>query len=164
VEFTTADLSDEHLESVQAAEPVFRDFGGIDRFWGPIETVRVFEDNALVRQALESKGGGRVLVVDGGGSLRSALVGGRLASLAHANGWAGLLINGCVRDSEELRRVSLGIRARATIPRPGGKIGVGERRVPVTFAGVAFIPGHFLYADADGVLVSRRNLLPAPHP
>jgi regulator of ribonuclease activity A len=87
-----------------------------------------------------------------------------LASLAHANGWAGLLINGCVRDSEELRRVSLGIRARATIPRPGGKIGVGERRVPVTFAGVAFIPGHFLYADADGVLVSRRNLLPAPHP
>jgi regulator of ribonuclease activity A len=164
VEFTTADLSDVHLESVLAAEPGFRDFGGIDRFWGPIDTVRVFEDNALVRQALESKGGGRVLVVDGGGSLRSALVGGRLAALAHANGWAGLLVNGCVRDAEELRRVPLGIRARATIPRPGGKTGVGERGVPVTFAGVAFIPGHFLYADADGVLVSHRNLLSGPHP
>jgi regulator of ribonuclease activity A len=164
VEFTTADLSDVHPESVLAAEPVFRDFGGIDRFWGPIETVRVFEDNVLVRQALESKGGGRVLVVDGGGSLRSALVGGRLAALAQANGWAGLLINGCVRDSEELRRVPLGIRARASIPRRGGKTGVGERGVPVTFAGVAFIPGHFLYADADGVLVSHRNLLPGPPP
>lgn len=165
MEFTTADLSDEHPDSVLAAEPVFRDFGGIDRFWGPIETVRVFEDdNALVRQALESKGGGRVLVVDGGGSLRSALVGGRLAGLALANGWAGLLINGCVRDSEELRRVPLGIRARAAIPRRGGKTGVGERGVPVTFAGVAFIPGHFLYADADGVLVSHRNLLPGAHP
>jgi regulator of ribonuclease activity A len=164
VEFTTADLSDVHPDSVLAAEPVFRDFGGLDRFWGPIETVRVFEDNVLVRQALESKGGGRVLVVDGGGSLRSALVGGRLAALAQANGWAGLLINGCVRDSEELRRVPLGIRARATIPRRGGKTGVGERGVPVTFAGVAFIPGHFLYADADGVLVSHRNLLSGPHP
>ncbi len=164
MEFTTADLSDVHSESVLTAEPVFRDFGGIDRFWGPIETVRVLEDNALVRQALESKGRGRVLVVDGGGSLRSALVGDRLAALAHANGWAGLLINGCVRDSEKLRRVPLGIRARATIPRRGGKSGAGERGVPVTFAGVAFIPGHFLYADADGVLVSPRNLLPGPTP
>jgi regulator of ribonuclease activity A len=164
VEFTTADLSDAHPDSVLAAEPVFRDFGGLAKFWGPIETVRVFEDNALVRQALESKGEGRVLVVDGGGSLRSALVGGRLAALAHANGWAGLLIHGCIRDSEELRRVSIGIRALAAIPTRGGKAGTGERGKPLAFAGVAFIPGHFLYADADGVLVSQRNLLPAPHP
>ena len=146
-----------------AAEPVFRDFGGLAKFWGPIETVRVFEDNVLVQQALESRGGGRVLVVDGGGSLRSALVGGRLAALAHTNGWAGLLIHGCVRDSEELSRVPMAIRALAAIPTRGGKAGAGERGKPVTFAGVAFVPGHFLYADADGVLVSPRNLLPGPH-
>ena len=163
MEFTTADLSDAHAGSVMAAEPVFRDFGGLAKFWGPIETVRVFEDNVLVQQALESRGGGRVLVVDGGGSLRSALVGGRLAALAHTNGWAGLLIHGCVRDSEELSRVPMAIRALAAIPTRGGKAGAGERGKPVTFAGVAFVPGHFLYADADGVLVSPRNLLPGPH-
>ena len=164
MEFTTADLSDAHAETVLAAEPLFRDFGGLAKFWGPIDTVRVFEDNVLVRQALESRGGGRVLVIDGGGSLRSALVGSRLAALAHTNGWAGLLIYGCIRDSEELRRVPLAIRALAAIPRRGGKAGAGKRGIPVTFAGVAFIPGHFLYADADGVLVSPQNLLPGPPP
>jgi regulator of ribonuclease activity A len=164
VDFSTADLSDAHPESVQTLEPLFRNFGGVVRFWGPIETVRVFEDNALVRQALESEGGGRVLVVDGGGSLRTALVGGRLAALAHANGWAGLLINGCVRDSDELGLVPIGLRALATIPTRGGKAGVGERGKQVTFAGVAFVPGHFLYADRDGALLSRWNLLSGSPP
>jgi regulator of ribonuclease activity A len=164
VEFTTADLSDAHPGRVQTVQPVFRDFGGVTRFWGPIETVRVFEDNVIIRDALESKGGGRVLVVDGGGSLRSALVGGRLVALAKANGWAGLLINGCVRDAEELRQVAIGIRALATIPTRGGKAGTGEPGKRVTFAGVAFVPGHFLYADPDGVLLSEQDLLSVRNP
>jgi regulator of ribonuclease activity A len=164
VEFTTADLSDANPDRVQTVQPLFRDFGGVTRFWGPIETVRVFEDNALVRKALESKGEGRVLVIDGGGSLRTALVGGRLVALAKANGWAGLLINGCVRDADELRQVAIGIRALATIPTRGGKAGEGEPGKRLTFAGVAFVPGHFLYADADGVLLSERDLLSGPSP
>jgi regulator of ribonuclease activity A len=116
-------------------------------------------DNGLVRQVLESPGEERVLVVDGGGSLRCALVGGRLASLARANGWAGLLINGSVRDSAELRQMAVGIRALDTVPRRSGKDGAGERGGSVVFAGVAFSPGRFLYADEDGILLAERDLL-----
>ncbi len=159
MEFTTADLADAYPSLVQVAAPVFREYGALSKFSGPIETLSVFEDNALVRQVLESGGGGRVLVVDGGGSLRCALVGGRLASLAHANGWAGLLINGSVRDSAELSQVAIGIRALGTAPRRSGKDGTGERGRSVTFAGVAFVPGTFLYADSDGILIAEQNLL-----
>jgi regulator of ribonuclease activity A len=159
VDFATADLCDAFPRAVQLAEPLFREYGAVAKFAGAVETLRVFEDNALVRQALETEGAGRVLVVDGGGSLRCALVGGRLAALAHTNGWSGLLINGCVRDSSEIRQVPLGIRALNTAPMPAGKKGVGEQGGIVTFAGIGFSPGHFLYADGDGILLADRNLL-----
>jgi regulator of ribonuclease activity A len=155
----TADLCDEFGAEVQVAEPLFRDWGGAAAFAGSIETLRVFEDNALVRQVLESAGRGRVLVVDGGGSLRKALVGGNLAGLAQRNGWTGLVVHGCVRDSEELRATAVGIKALQTVPRKSAKDGVGEQGIPVTFAGVTFVRGHFLYADADGIIVAERDLL-----
>jgi regulator of ribonuclease activity A len=159
VEFTTADLCDGYPELVQVADPVFREYGGLAKFSGPIETLRVFEDNALVREVLESAGKGRVLVIDGGGSARCALVGGRLASLACDNGWAGVLVNGAVRDSAELNQVPVGIRALHTSPMRSCKHGEGERGGRFTFAGVAFVPQAFLYADSDGVLLAQRDLL-----
>jgi regulator of ribonuclease activity A len=159
VEFTTADLCDGYPELVQVADPVFREYGALAKFSGPIETLRVFEDNALVREVLESEGKGRVLVIDGGGSQRCALVGGRLASVARENGWAGVLINGAVRDSAELNQVPIGIRALHTSPMRSGKHGEGERGGRLTFAGVAFVPQAFLYADSDGILLAQRDLL-----
>lgn len=143
---------------MHVAEPRFFDFGGRAEFAGEIETVRVLEDNALVRRILEGEGRGRVLVVDGQGSLRCALVGGRLVALAAANGWAGLVVNGCVRDVGEIAVVSLGVKALAACPRPPAKTGAGEQSVPVTFAGITFTPGHLLWGDEDGLLVGPREL------
>lgn len=151
--FTTADLCDEQGDAVRVAEPVFRDYGGVRSFSGEVETLRVFEDNALVRAVLEDAGRGRVLVVDGGGSLRSALVGGKLAALAAANGWSGLVVYGAVRDLSELAGARVGIKALAACPRKSGKTGAGERGVPVSVAGLAIRPGEYLWADEDGVLV-----------
>jgi regulator of ribonuclease activity A len=159
VGFTTADLSDAYPDLVQVVEPVFRAYGAETTFSGPVETLKVFEDNALVRQVLESPGEGRVLVVDGGGSLRCALLGGRLAYLARATGWAGVLINGAVRDAAELNQVPIGIRALNTMPRRSEKTGSGERGGMVVFAGASFRRHQYLYADDDGILVAERNLL-----
>jgi regulator of ribonuclease activity A len=156
--FATPDLCDEFGAEVRVAEPLFRDFGGVEHFAGPIATLRVFEDNALVRQALEMPGGGRVLVVDGGGSLRSALVGGNLAALARDNGWSGLVVYGCIRDAAELASTSVGVKALHAVPRRSAKAGAGERGVPVAFAGVTFTPGAWLYADRDGIVVADRKL------
>jgi regulator of ribonuclease activity A len=155
----TADLCDEYGAQVQVAEPLFRDWGGAASFAGLIETLRVLDDNALVRETLETHGRGRVLVVDGGGSLRTALVGGNLAALAHRNGWSGLVVHGCVRDSAELSATPVGIKALQAVPRKSAKDGAGERGVPVTFAGVTFAPGAHLYADPDGIVVADRDLL-----
>ncbi|MGH7580077.1 MAG: ribonuclease E activity regulator RraA [Gemmatimonadales bacterium] len=149
----TPDLCDRLGDRVSVAEPVFGDFGGRSSFAGAIETVRVFEDNALVRQVLESPGQGRVLVVDGGGSRRCALVGGRLAQLASANGWSGIVVNGCVRDVGEIAAAGVGVKALAPCPRPPAKTGAGERGVTVSFAGVTFTPGHSLWGDEDGLVV-----------
>lgn len=157
--FATTDLCDEFGAEVSVAEPLFRDWGGAASFAGPIETLRVFEDNGLVRQALEGPGQERVLVVDGGGSLRTALVGGNLAALAHRNGWAGLVVHGCIRDAAEIAATPIGVKALSAIPRKSAKAGAGERGVPVTFAGVTFFPGAHLYADRDGIVVADRNLL-----
>ena len=154
----TADLCDEFGDDVHVAHPIFRDWGGVERFAGPIATLRVHEDNALVRQALETPGQARVLVEDGGGSLRTALVGGNLATLAQRNGWAGIVVHGCVRDVAELAATQVGIKALAAVPRRSAKDGAGARDVEVTFAGVTFIPGHWLYADRDGVVVTERRL------
>jgi regulator of ribonuclease activity A len=147
------DLLDAHPE-LQAAEPVFRDFGGSQAFAGPVETLAVFEDNTLVREALESPGDGRVLVVDGRGSLRCALVGDRLAALGMEQGWVGIVVNGCVRDTAELARLPIGIKALAAHPRRSEKGGQGRQGVAVEFAGVTFEPGAWCYADADGIVIA----------
>lgn len=152
--FATADLCDAHGERLQVAEPVFQDFGASGAFEGGIATVRALEDNTQVRAMLETAGDDRVLVVDGGGSRRCALVGDRLAQLAIDNGWAGLVVFGCVRDSAALRQMPVGIKALGVCPRRSRKLGQGERDVAVAFAGVSFEPGAHLYADADGVVVS----------
>ena len=154
----TADLCDEFGAEVRVAEPLFRDWGGVERFAGPIATLKVFEDNALVRQALEHPGEGRVLVVDGGGSLRTALVGGNLAARAHRNGWSGVVVFGGIRDAAELAATPVGVKALQAVPRKSAKDGSGERGIAVTFAGVTFAPGAWLYADRDGIVVADRKL------
>lgn len=156
--FKTADLCDEFGTSVQVAEPIFQDFGGIEAFSGQIATLKVFEDNVLVRQELELEGDGRVLVVDGGASTWCALTGDRLAQLAYDNGWSGLVINGCIRDSAEIAKIHIGLKALHTVPRKSRKEGKGERSIPVKFAGITFHPGHYLYADEDGLIVSPQAL------
>lgn len=154
----TTDLCDAHPEQVRVVEPLFREFGGKTVFEGPIATLEVFEDNSLVRTALEEPGLGRVLVVDGRGSLRCALVGGNLAALAEKNGWSGLVVFGAVRDARELAAAKVAVRALAAHPRKSEKKGAGRRDVPVTFAGVTFTPGEWLYGDEDGLIVSARPL------
>jgi len=154
----TADLCDEHGDAVQVCEPLFQTFGGRHAFAGPVSTVRCFEDNSRVKEAVESPGAGHVLVVDGGGSRRRALFGDKLGSAAVRNGWAGVIIHGCIRDSAELGRMDLGIRALGTMPLRSEKRGEGERDVPVRFAGVTFRPGEHVYVDEDGVIVARGPL------
>jgi regulator of ribonuclease activity A len=161
--FATCDLCDANEDkladgSLHVLPPVFRDFGKHARFAGPARTLKVFEDNVLVRAALETPGEGSVLVVDGGGSLRCALVGGNLGALAQKNGWAGIVVYGCVRDSAELKQCEIGIRALATHPRRSIRKGVGERDLAVDIAGVSVRPGDWVVADEDGMLVSRTKL------
>jgi len=155
---STPDLCDRFGDLLQVAEPRFRDYGGTVAFAGTIETLKLREDNALVRRLLETPGRGRVLVVDGEGSLRSALVGGQLAALAAQNDWRGIVVHGAVRDAAELAAAATGIKALALSPRKSGKAGAGAQGVPVSFAGVTFTPGHFLWADADGIVVAERDL------
>jgi regulator of ribonuclease activity A len=155
----TPDLCDRFGDLVRVAEPLFRDFGGMPAFSGEVETLRVFEDNALVRATLDTPGRGRVLVVDGGGSLRTALLGGNLAALASRNGWSGIVVYGAVRDLSELAAAPIGIRALAASPRRSAKTGEGDRAVAVTLAGVTVKPGHFLWADPDGIVLAERDLL-----
>jgi regulator of ribonuclease activity A len=148
----TADLLDEHPDAA-VCTLTFRQFGGVAAIDGRVATVRCFEDNVLVKQRVSEPGEGRVLVVDGGGSLRIALVGDNVASLALENGWAGLIINGCVRDSADLRGLALGIKALGTHPKPSSKTGAGELDVPVTFGEVTFTPGARVASDDDGIVV-----------
>jgi len=151
--FATADLTDEH-PGVQVLEIPLRDFGGRHAFHGPVTTLKVFEDNSLVREAFEEAGAGRVLVVDGGGSLRRALVGDVLAELAQRNGWAGAIVYGCIRDSSPIAGIDIGLKALGTQPRKSVKRGEGQRDVAVHFGGVTIQPGQYLYADADGVVIA----------
>ena len=149
---STSDLLDEHPDAA-TCETQFRQFGGVRSFSGRVATVRCREDNVLLRRRCEEAGAGRVLVVDGGGSYRCALCGDTIAALALANGWSGLVINGCVRDVEALAQLAIGIKALGTNPRPSGKAGDGDVDVPVTFGGVEFRPGAMLHSDEDGVVV-----------
>ncbi len=159
--FATTDLSDKYTTAVQVADPIFRDFGGQTVFHGPAKTLKLFEDNTLVRASLEQPGEGRVLVVDGGGSMRCALVGDQLGELGVNNGWAGILVYGCIRDSAVIATQAIGVKAMNTHPRKSLKKGVGEENLTVSFAGVTIAPGDWIYADADGVLVSAEELAPA---
>ncbi len=154
----TTDLCDAHEDEVRVVEPMFSSFGGRDAFHGRIVTLKLFEDNSLVRKAVESSGEGRVLVIDGGGSLRRALVGDQLAALAVKNGWAGIIVYGCIRDSRAIREMDIGVLAIDTHPMKTVKRNVGEADIPVSFGGVTFTPGEWLYADEDGVIVSATAL------
>lgn len=160
--FSTCDLCDvyknESTGSFRVLPPVFLHFGAIQRFCGSVVTVKCFEDNSLVKLAVDSAGEGRVLVVDGGGSLRRALFGGNLAAAAARNGWAGVVIDGCVRDVAELATSNTGIRALASMPLPTEKRNEGQRDVAVQMQGVWVRPGDWLYADEDGIVVSDRAL------
>ena len=156
--FQTADLCDAHSDTLQIVEPLFRDYGGNLSFCGPISTIKTFEDNTLVRAAVESPGEGRVLVVDAGGSMRCAMLGDNLAKLAVDNAWAGVVMYGCIRDSAEIHTMPLGVKALATHPLKSIKADYGQRDIEVRFGGVIFRPGEYLYADSDGIVVSPTPL------
>mmetsp|Transcript_3522 Transcript_3522/g.4239 ORF Transcript_3522/g.4239 Transcript_3522/m.4239 type:complete len:168 (+) Transcript_3522:90-593(+) len=156
---TTCDLCDLHGDSLKyPTASLFRDFGGLVHFEGGIETVQCFEDNSFVKAVLDEPGHGRVLVVDGGGSLNRALLGDQVAAKALKNGWSGLLINGCIRDSKEVATMKVGVKALGTCPRKTEKRGCGVRGIPVQFAGVTFFPGTYLVADEDGIVVGEEVL------
>jgi regulator of ribonuclease activity A len=158
----TCDLCDAHEEDTSGAfrvlPPVFRDFGAAARFSGPVATVRCLEDNSRIREAVNSPGEGRVLVVEGGGSVRRALVGGNLAAAAARNGWAGIVVDGAVRDLVELTAAGIGIKALALMPLRSVKRNQGERDLAVEIQGVPVRPGDWLYADEDGIVVSAAPL------
>jgi regulator of ribonuclease activity A len=153
VGMTVADLCDAHEDEIEVCVLALRDFGGRRAFSGPIRTVRCHEDNSLVKATLETPGEGCVLVVDGGGSLRRALVGDMLAATAVANGWAGIVVNGAVRDTAVLANLELGVKALGSIPMRSVKRGEGVVDTPVAFGGVVFVPGDRLHADEDGVAI-----------
>lgn len=154
---STADLCDAH-PGVEVLEPGFINFGGIDRFSGEAVTVKVFEDNSRVREMLAEAGRGRVLVVDGGGSIRCAMLGDTLARMAADNGWSGVVVYGCVRDADELGRIALGIQAIGTHPRRSDKRGEGEIGATLRIGGVPVRPGDWIYADNDGIVIARERL------
>ncbi|WP_194420406.1 ribonuclease E activity regulator RraA [Microbacterium abyssi] len=151
----TADLYDEFGDDLQSVSLQFRSFGARSAFDGPIRTVRCFEDNALVKATLATPGDGAVLVIDGDGSLNTALMGDLIAESAVANGWAGVVIHGAIRDSVAIGGLELGVKALGTNPRKSAKLGAGEVDVDVEFGGVVFRVGQHLYADEDGILVER---------
>jgi regulator of ribonuclease activity A len=161
VSFLTADLFDAHGDRLRICEVQFREFGGTRRFHGPVRTIKTFEDNALIKRTLSERGQGAVLVIDGGASLRCALIGDVIAALAERNGWAGVVVYGAVRDTAALGRLGLGIKALGSNPRKSGKSGAGELDGPISFGGVDFAAGDWLYGDEDGIVVSE-HALPEP--
>jgi len=157
--FNSNDLYDKHLENIQVAAPIFKDFGGRKKFYGEIRTVKAFEDNTYIKAAFEEDGTGKVLVVDGAGSLRCAIMGDQVAALGKKNGWEGIIIFGCIRDSVDVGKLAFGVKALATIPRKTIKRQQGVRDIPVHFADVHFISGHYVYSDEDGILISDKPLI-----
>jgi regulator of ribonuclease activity A len=155
---STPDLSDEAPE-VCAIELQFNNYGAIKQFGGQVVTIKCHEDNSLVKQCVGEPGAGRVIVVDGGGSLRRALLGDMLAEKAAANGWSGLVINGVIRDVDEIGQIGLGVQALGTCPIKTEKLGVGQRDITLQVGGVTIAPGDYVYADNNGVIVSKRPLL-----
>ncbi|MBT3618872.1 MAG: ribonuclease E activity regulator RraA [Porticoccaceae bacterium] len=155
---STPDLCDDYPELVRVLDPIFSNFGGRERFSGPLVTVKCFEDNSVVKELVGTPGEGRVLVVDAGGSMRRACLGDMLAEQASVNGWAGLVIYGCIRDVDEIMATDIGVQALGTHPMKTDKKGVGELGISVTFAGVTFSLGDYVYADNNGIIVSSQRL------
>ena len=156
--FSTCDLCDQFPDRIRVLAPIFRHYGGRTRFSGSIATIKCFEDNVFIREAAVEEGRGRVMVIDGGGSLRSALVGDGIAEWVRDHGWAGMIIYGCVRDTVALAKVDLGVMAIGVNPVTPGKRRVGARDVAVTFGDVRFVPGEYVYCDEDGVVVAAERL------
>jgi regulator of ribonuclease activity A len=156
--YSVPDICDEFLEEISVLEPLFYNFGGKQRFSGEIITIRCFEDNSVLRDVVRTEGRGKVIVVDGGGSLRRALFGDMLAAKAEENGWQGVVINGCVRDVEILETIDLGVKALNCHPVKTDKRGEGQLNVPVSFAGVNFKPGQYLYTDQNGTVIVPGDL------
>lgn len=157
--FSVCDLCDAHEDRIQVAESIFRNYGGRLTFGGQIVTISCHEDNSLVREAVASDGDGKVLIVDGGGSLQRSLLGDQLASKAKENGWQGIIVHGAIRDIEVIADIDLGVKALNVIPLKTEKRGLGELDVPVRFAGVTFNPGDYVYADVNGLIVSDTALV-----
>ena len=160
--FTVPDICDDFLSELQILEPLFTEFGGKEKFSGEIVTIKCFEDNSYVKQILATDGHGKVLVVDGEGSLRCALLGDMLGAMAAENGWQGVVVNGCVRDVEILKDIDIGVRALKAYPLKSEKRNEGQLNITLRFAGADFIPGQYLYADENGVVVARKKLNPNP--
>ena len=156
--YVTPDLCDAYPDLVKVVEPMFRNFGARSSFGGEIVTVKCFEDNSIVKQQVDQPGKGKVMVVDGGGSKRKALLGDMLAEKAASNGWEGIIIYGCIRDVDVINETDLGVQALGTVPLKTEKKGIGELNVEVSFGGVSFIPGQYVYADNNGVIVSPEPL------
>ena len=159
VTFKTTDLYDDYLEELQVATPIFRDFGGRTSFCGQIVTMKAFEDNTCLKAAFETDGKGKVLVVDSGASLRCAMMGDVMAALGASNGWEGVIINGCIRDSADVGKIDIGAKALATTPRKTVKRKQGVMNIPVHFADVTFSPGEYLYADEDSIVLSKDKIV-----
>jgi len=158
VEISTPDLCDAHPERVRVVAPLFKNYGGRAAFGGPLATVKCFEDNSRVKECLGRPGDGRVLAVDGGGSLRCALLGDLLAAQALKNGWAGVIVHGCIRDVDAIAAMDLGVQALGAMPLKSIRKGLGEIEIPVLFGGVTFRPGEYVYADNNGIIVSAQRL------
>ncbi|MEH6637974.1 MAG: ribonuclease E activity regulator RraA [Porticoccaceae bacterium] len=154
----TPDLCDKHPDLVRVLEPMLSNFGGREAFGGEIVTVKCFEDNSLVKENLGTPGKGKVLVVDGGGSLRRALLGDMIAEAAVKNQWEGVIVYGCIRDVSAISELELGVQALSAIPLKTEKRGIGDYNIPVTFGGVTFTPSEYVYADSNGVVVSSKAL------
>lgn len=154
----TADLCDEFGDQLRYPINVFADFGGKKHFFGPVSTVQCLEDNSKVKEAVAEEGRGRVLVINGGGSMQRAMVGDMVAKKAIQNGWAGMVVYGCIRDTSEIRTLPIGMKALASSPRKTEKHGVGVRDVPISIVGVTIAPGDMLVADEDGIVVGDISL------
>ena len=155
----TADLCDDFIDQLQVAEPIgLINYGGIKKFHGEIVTVKCLDNNPLVRTTLSENGKGKVLVVDGEASKKCALTGDNIAQLAFDNEWSGIIINGCIRDSEAIGKILIGVKALYTNPTKSGKLEGGKVNIPITFANVTFTPGEYLYSDEDGIVISKNKL------
>ena len=159
MKFLTTDLCDEHPDLVRVVEPMFTNCGGKACFGGEIVTVKCHEDNSLVKETASTPGQGKVMVVDGGGSMRRALLGDMIAENAVKHGWEGFIIYGCIRDVDAIRGLDIGVQALGVVPLRTDKHGIGDRNVSVTFGGVTFNPGEFVYADNNGIIVSAERLV-----